>query len=134
MDKSSKYIFAIVIILFCLVVGYRYQQYILNKNFTIEVNTSCDPNTEKCFKADCDATSPDCDTATYKKVEILARNAPKCLEEHTCDSFSCDSIASCSITYCSTDTLSDGEICTEATPIIPAEVSTTTPVINEKTQ
>lgn len=113
MDKSSKYIFAIIFVLFCITVGYRYEQYIIKKNFTLEVNTVCDPSTEKCFQMDCDATSPDCDTSTYKKVSILAHDAPKCLEEHNCESFSCAGISSCSITDCSTETFVDGEVCTK---------------------
>lgn len=112
MDKSSKYIFAIIFVLFCVTVGYRYYQYMVKKNFILEVNVACDPAIENCFKADCVATSPDCDTTTYKKVSILAHDAPKCLEEHNCEGFTCDGIASCSITSCSADTLVDGEVCT----------------------
>lgn len=97
--------------LFCVTVGYRYYQYMVKKNFILEVNVACDPNTENCFKADCSGDG--CDTSTYKKVTISAHDAPKCLEEHNCDTFTCTGISSCTMTYCSKDTLADGEVCTK---------------------
>jgi hypothetical protein len=53
----------------------------------------------------------ECDSSPYKRVEILKSDAPSCLEEHTCDSFSCSGIENCSITLCSEDELEDGEKC-----------------------
>lgn len=110
MNKISKYFFVLVVLSLLCVIGYRYYDYIYKQNFLLDVNASCDPVKENCFVADCEP-GPDCDQTPYKKVEILAHNAPKCLEEHTCENFSCDGIGSCNVTYCLADTLSDGEKC-----------------------
>jgi len=112
MAKNANWLIIVVILLLFVVVGYRFEQYYLLKNFTLEVNTSCNPEIEKCFVMDCQEGDPGCDTSPYKKVEILARDAPKCLEEHSCDSFVCPvGLVNCSITYCSESALSDGERC-----------------------
>ena len=110
MNRLSKYLFILVILLFLAVMGYRYDEYILKRNFLITVNAVCNPSIESCFVADCE-TGPDCDESPYKKVDILAHNTPKCLEEHNCPNFSCANISNCEETYCSENTLSEGEKC-----------------------
>lgn len=97
--------------IFLIVIGYRYQQYLLTKNYTLEINTICNPRAERCFKLDGADSSVDPESASYKKVDILAQYAPACLEEHTCTDFSCAGISQCTITYCATDTIVDGESC-----------------------
>ncbi len=113
MDRRAKYILAFILILILTVVVYRYIDYFLNQNFLVEANTVCNTETESCFKADCSVDiDPECDTTPYKKVEIIARVAPKCLEEHSCEKFSCDGLGNdCSTTYCSEDVLDKGEVC-----------------------
>jgi hypothetical protein len=110
--KSINNLILIFIIVILLVGGYRYYQYMIKKNFILEMNTICDVKTEKCF-----SPSPDLgflDTP-YKKVSIIANLAPRCLEEHNCESFSCSNISDdpniCAITYCSDDTKDSGEEC-----------------------
>lgn len=112
MDRSSKYIFGILFVLFCITVGYRYDQYILKRNYILKVNVTCNPVIEDCFESDCDNTDPKCNASTYKKVSILAHDAPKCLEEHNCENFTCSGINSCEITNCNSDALESGEKCT----------------------
>jgi hypothetical protein len=111
MNKFSKYFFVLIILSLICVMGYRYYEYIYLRNFLLDVNVPCDPTTEQCFVADCEP-GPDCDSTPYAKVEIIAHDAPVCLEEHACESFSCDGINSCNVTYCSADSLVDGEVCT----------------------
>lgn len=114
MRRSSTYLILIILIGVAAVVANRYYHYISQRDFLLDVDVACDPSTEHCFIADCSPEEdPNCDTSPYKYVEILARNAPSCLEEHACDSFSCDpNDATCSITYCDEDTVSEGEQCT----------------------
>lgn len=79
----------------------------------LEVGAPCNPEIEKCFVSDCSSEDdPECDLTPYKKVEILAKEAPSCLEEHSCESFGCNQIKSCSITYCDNKSKEEGEICT----------------------
>ena len=80
---------------------------------------ACDPTEKSCFVSDCSVDNdPECDVSPYMKVEINAHQAPKCLEEHTCEAFVCtEELESCSITYCSEDTIEEGEICFENSEI-----------------
>ena len=109
-----KRILGIVFLCVVFVLLYRYQQYELNKNFYIVVNTSCNPKTEKCFISTDPSSDTNFDSSAYKKVKIKANIAPVCLEEHSCKNFVCpeNSVTDeCDITYCSTENLSDGEKC-----------------------
>lgn len=83
---------------------YRYEEYIIRKNYIIQVNTACDKTSEFCFTED--------DSIFYKKVTIRAKDAPSCLQEHNCSNFSCDSLISdCRIEYCSNNTKAESETC-----------------------
>ncbi len=138
MNKGSTWwivFFALVIV---LVAGMRYYDYVVKKNFLFDVAVECDPSSETCFVWDCDVNDPECDSTPYKKVEILAQNSPKCLEEHSCENFSCDGLEECSVTTCSDETLDEGEVCTEKPsdtilPLVdvPAETATSTENNNE---
>lgn len=103
-----------LLIIFLLVIlgifAYRYDQYLLKQNYLIDAQVPCDPSQEQCFAVDCSDDDPECDTTPYKKVEMLAAEAPACLVEEGCEAFSC-STESCQITFCSDDTLEDGEVC-----------------------
>lgn len=111
MEKNTKYFLIALILLTLAIAGYRYDQYVVEKNFVIEVNTSCSVGELNCFVASCAAGEEGCDKTPYKKVTIKDFEAPQCLEEHTCQDFSCDGKASCSAAYCSEDSLADGEEC-----------------------
>ena len=86
---TTAWITALILIV-ALVVGARYYTYIVKRDFLIEASTICDSSTEACFTADCDTEDPECDLTPYKKVEIVANEAPECLEEHRCESFTCE--------------------------------------------
>ena len=110
--RDLNYLIVAIIFIIVFVGGYRYYQYMIERNFTIEVNMICDSQTKNCFTSSNDlgyGQDP------YEKVTLTARYAPQCLEEHTCDSFSCPSILEkssiCEVTYCSNDTKDDGEEC-----------------------
>lgn len=115
MNKDTKFFIFGIIVLMMIIGAIRYDQYVIQRNFILDVNTSCDPTTESCFVWDCDPkTDEECDQTPYKKVEILEREAPKCLEEHECENFTCEGKDSCTVTYCSEDTIveEEGEVCT----------------------
>ncbi|MCX6755113.1 MAG: hypothetical protein NT068_01040 [Candidatus Nomurabacteria bacterium] len=111
MKKNTKAIIVIIPILFLVIFSYRYYQYIIQKNYILEVNTICNSEIENCF----DSSDLSFGQNPYKKVRVLDKYAPKCLEEHNCDSFYCPvSLGKdkCEITYCSDETKVDGEGCT----------------------
>lgn len=112
--SGPKYFFAFSLLAIALIVGYRYHQYIIDHNFPVIANVPCDPATESCFVMDCSPEEdPECDPTPYKKIGLLSREAPTCVEEHTCGYFSCADINSCAETFCSEEELEDGEVCYE---------------------
>jgi hypothetical protein len=117
-------LFAVLIL---TVVGFRYNEYVIHRNFVMDVNAPCDPSTEACFTSSCSpAEDLGCPVGPYKKIEINNADAPRCLENHQCTHFACDGIASCTTTYCSSDVLADGESCTEKPQAETVTASTTT--------
>lgn len=105
--------FLFVVVLFAVAIAlFRFNDYVLQGNFTLLVNSACDVNAESCFEAEC---SPEeeigCPEGPYKKIQIKKADAPPCLEEHTCMNFQCPPGAVCEVTYCSDETVEDGEHC-----------------------
>lgn len=123
--------FPLLIGTFCLlilvIIGVRYNDYEMRRNFFLDVNTSCDAGSQNCFVSDCSPDSdPGCPPGPYEKIHISAKDAPGCLEEHACTDFSCGSIESCSVTYCSDDALEDGESCSVDSNATSSSASSTT--------
>jgi hypothetical protein len=118
MDKKGKFILISIIIIIFAVVGFKYKQFFLDRDFLFLTQVNCDPKTEQCFRVICDG---ECDTSSkllfmdgspYKYVELPAYKAPQCLVETKCPDFSCkENDQTCTTTYCSDDTLSDEEEC-----------------------
>lgn len=116
MNRRPAYLITIVLFAILLVAAYRYQQYIVDRAFLLKADTACDLAAHSCFASNCSpADDPACDPAPYEKVEVLAHDAPACLEEHTCDAFICEGRRDCAINYCTADAVQDGERCTTAT-------------------
>lgn len=109
MQKSTKLTIIFIFLSLFVVMVYRYYDYVFDKNFVLMMNTKCDPSRELCFSTD--DPSLDFDKGPYKKIEILAKDAPACLEEHTCENFSCAGIKSCTETFCSSQNITEGEKC-----------------------
>ncbi len=122
MDVLGKVVTGLMFIALIAVIWYRYDQYVLAKNYMMLSTASCDPAFESCFAADCEGLEEtECDTTPYAKVTVLAADAPQCLFEHSCEDFSCEGKEQCEFTYCAEDTLEEGEICV-STPEEPPQV------------
>lgn len=105
----------ILLVLLSVIVG-RYQGYVVGGDFLLQTKMSCDPGAAACFVSDCQPGA-DLNCEPYAKVEVLARDAPACLEEHACETFSCGGRLGCSVSYCSDAALEGGERCLgEGTP------------------
>ena len=112
MKKETKIFLLLIIFATFVVVSFRYTEYIIHKNFILNVNMSCNPSFEICFVSDCSPENdPKCDVTPYKKIKILDSIAPQCLEEHTCAQFLCSKNSNCLITNCSLDNVKGGEKC-----------------------
>lgn len=111
--RPTPHIFASILLLaFAATVASRYYHYVNQRDFLLKANTACDPAVHACFIMACEAGDADCDPGPYEKVEVLAQDAPACLEEHRCQAFSCDARPGCAIHYCALDNLAAGETCT----------------------
>jgi hypothetical protein len=101
----------LAVFILCVII-FRYYDYVIQRNFVMDVNAPCDTSTEQCFAVDCSpAEKPDCPDGPYKKIKIKNADAPRCLENHQCKFFSCGDIVSCTTTYCSSNSLTEGESC-----------------------
>lgn len=130
MDRANKIFLIFLALVIISVIGFKYQQFFLNRNYTLLAEISCDPTTESCFKVICDGECEasaivNSDGSPYKKVSILAAHAPACLEEENCTDFTCPvGDDTCSITYCSEDNLEEGEECVVPEPADDASSTT----------
>lgn len=114
MLKGSALTLLAIFIAVLAIVGYRYQQYVVEKNYVVDAAAPCDPSQNSCFVADCSPEEEaDCDLTPYEKVELPGTDAPDCLLENSCDAFTCDAANGCTITYCSPEAVEDGEACTD---------------------
>lgn len=112
MRSQSLWLVLLLVAGLFLAIAARYYSYFVTQDFIIYANVICDTNVEACFVSDCiPGEDLGCDGLPYKKIEILANEAPKCILEHTCETFSCENYPSCVVTYCSADVIEDGEAC-----------------------
>ena len=94
-----------------VVLGYRYYDYKVLRDYLVHANVACDPLTERCF-AEFDPEDETAEPIPYKSVVINARYAPQCLEEHACEAFACPREADvCEVRYCEAEGLEEGESC-----------------------
>lgn len=114
MNKKNKPIkFLMYLGLFILfLTGHNFARYFVFKDYPLNVFTACDPNRYVCFEKVADDPSFSFYSGPYLKVEISAKYAPSCLDEHDCVNFTCEDIPGfCKITYCSEEDLEEGEMC-----------------------
>lgn len=132
MDVFGKILMSCVLIALAIIFWYRYEEYLLRQNFLVNAFVPCNPSLGTCFISDCSPEDdPSCDTEPYMKATLPANEAPLCVLNHTCNSFSCDGLASCEITTCDDSSIEDGETCQSVEPEQTAsttdEATTTTP-------
>jgi hypothetical protein len=117
MDKRTKILIPLLIIFFIFSVGAKYYNFVVERNFIVTSEISCDLEIESCFVWDCDMESdPECDYTPYKYISKNAKNVPYCnpYEEGECAELSCDTNEQeCEITLCTEETVGEEEYCTE---------------------
>ncbi|MEN9647420.1 MAG: hypothetical protein RLY57_224 [Candidatus Parcubacteria bacterium] len=112
MHKNPTYLILLITILISTLIWYRFNDFVINKNFVINVAVNCNTEIEQCFVSDCNTEiDSECDQEPYKKISILKKYAPACLEEHSCENFKCSDFQSCMEINCSEASLDEGEIC-----------------------
>ena len=93
---------------------WKYKVFVIDRDFVVYDQVSCDPYTESCFASICEEGDEECDDTPYKKIEKSARFISACnvANGDECPDLSCGPTeVECVITTCSEDTLDDNETC-----------------------
>src|SRR4030042_7189710 len=121
LDRKSKILFVVLVILIIGSVAATYWRYMVKRDYIIEAQIDCDPETENCFIWQCDPMSleegeactgvPDNDTWYYKIFRRNAKNIPDCdPNDENCLAYVCDEgEADCSEELCTPENVPDGE-------------------------
>ncbi len=125
MDKKNKIFFIVLFLLIFGSIGVTYLRIVVFKNYIVEMQTDCDPETEKCFVWECDPNSTEegeaCtgdeenDIWYYQLVRRKAYNVPLCNPEEDenlsagevgCAPMECnpEKEESCEIVFCDEET------------------------------
>lgn len=110
---KNNYLGIITGFLLLIAFGTRFADYVWAKNTTFFVYIPCDSSVESCFISDEDYAWFEFQLEPYKKIEVVEKYAPFCLQEHNCESFSCSNIETCVETLCDDSVLEEGESCVE---------------------
>ena len=110
MDKGSRYLLLGLVLLGIAVTVWGYRVFFIEQNFVVKNVTECDPQVEICFMW----CEEECEEDYYKKIVKNAKNIPDCdssVEE--CEPLVCSpEEMGCEVIYCSSDTVEEGEQCT----------------------
>lgn len=117
MDKKSKIFLALFFLAIFISVGVTYYKIIIKRDYIVEAQTDCDPETEKCFVWECDPNSnidgekcvgdPEKDIWYYKIISKNAGWIPLCdpNKDENCQALVCaDGESDCGYTLCDEET------------------------------
>lgn len=120
MDKKSKILVGVFVLLITASIAATYWRVFLKKDYMISAQVDCDPATEACFIWECDPETPgECtgdpeeDIWYYEIIKKKAANIPDCdPEDENCEALVCqEGETDCEYILCSSETASEGEKC-----------------------
>ncbi|MFZ3043541.1 MAG: hypothetical protein WA058_00285 [Minisyncoccia bacterium] len=120
MDKKSKILFVILFVLIAGSAGATYYRYVVQRDYTIEAEATCDPQIESCFVHICDSAAgeectgdPATDTSYYKIIDRKAKNIPLCdPAAEGCGALTCPvGENDCTIILCDPTEVAGGDTC-----------------------
>lgn len=124
MDKKTKIFLLIFVLLIIGSVSFTYYKIIIQKDYVVEAQVDCDPESEACFIWECDPDSddeweactgdPETDIWYYKIARRNASQIPLCDPEtdEECDLWACEiEEADCEEILCSQKDEEVGEVC-----------------------
>lgn len=106
-------------------VAVTYWRYMVKRDYIVQAQTDCDPETEKCFIWKCNPASdvegeactgdPEADIWYYKIVRRNAKNIPLCdPNDEECTALVCtEGEAGCSEDLCTPENMPEGETCND---------------------
>lgn len=124
-SSRSKWFFWVFFVAVALSIFATFYRIFIVRDYFVDVETVCSPETEACFARDvCDTEDGSCgeddtplETSYYKTVERKAFAFPKACVSGSLDSPACADLscqpgeAECTETFCSDETVPEGEIC-----------------------
>lgn len=116
MDKKSKILFTILALMIAVSASVTYYKIMIQRDYQIVAQISCDPATESCFTHTCDPEYEECsdvpeeNISYYKLINKNAANISICDsgKGEECAELKCEEDeANCEITLCSEETAED---------------------------
>jgi hypothetical protein len=116
MDKKSKILTTLFLLLLIVIVGFTIYKYGVKKDYLIYGSSPCDSQVESCFYYLCEEGDDTCnpnEIEYYKKVEKKASNIELCdTANEACNPLNCEQgEKDCIEIFCSDDLLDEGEAC-----------------------
>jgi hypothetical protein len=125
MDKKSKILIIVVLILIAGSVVATYWRIMVKKDYIISAQADCDPTTDKCFIWNCDPNSQvesekctgdtEKDIWYYQIIKRKAANIPLCdPKDENCEAFICpEGEKDCSVEFCNDSTKKKEDVCSD---------------------
>jgi len=118
MDKKTKVLFIVLILLLVVSIGATFYRYMIQKDYLIFAHIKCNPRSESCFYLPCTEGDSTCDSTAieyYKKITKKAFNIEMCnTADEGCNPLVCkNGEKDCEITTCSVDNVEEGESCSK---------------------
>lgn len=123
LDRKSKILFLILGLFIIGSVAATYWRYMVQRDYIVQAQIDCDPETENCLVWRCDLMSleegeactgvPDNDIWYYKILDRNAKNIPNCdPENENCAAYQCEpDEPECEITNCDPESAGEDEEC-----------------------
>ncbi len=121
MDKKSRIFFIIFFSVIALAIGMAYCKYFIIRDYYIQAEADCDPETENCFVYVCDPESdeecPEAEderTSYYKLISKKAYLIPSCdPNDEECNALECLPGQDCKEILCDETNVPEGEECND---------------------
>jgi hypothetical protein len=122
-NRKSKILFLVLGILIIASVGATFYRYIIKRDYIIQAQIDCDPETENCLVWRCDPSStvegeactgaPENDIWYYKILKRNANRIPPCdPKDENCTAYQCETNEpECEMASCSPENIKEGEEC-----------------------
>lgn len=116
MDRKTKILFIVLILLLIVSIGITFYRYMIKKNYLIFAHVECNPQNESCFYVPCQEGDNTCSSTTieyYKKITKKAFNIEMCnTKDEGCNPLDCkNGEKDCKIINCTNDNVDEGEVC-----------------------
>ena len=126
LDRKSKILFIVIAILIIGSIVATYWRIVFKKDYIVQAQIDCDPESENCFVWECDPNSKvegesctgdeESDIWYYKNFFRNAKNIPLCdpSKDENCTAYVCDpGEKDCSEELCTDENVPEGEACND---------------------